>query len=211
MFRVQGIVPPLVTPFADDGSVDTHGLSQLVEYQIAGGVHGLFVLGSSGEVASLDNHERATVVRTVVNVAHGRVPVMVGVTDTALDRTCGSVDMARELGADAVVVPPTSYYWSNQQELLQLFRAIYAKSALPIIAYNVPVLVKVALEADTLVQLAREGTICAVKDSSADLSVSREMLMQLREVPEVSVLTGLEFVADLAIAMGMHGAVPGLA
>ena len=53
MFSVQGIVPPLVTPFDDDGNVDTRALSRLVEHQIAGGVHGLFVLGSSGEVASL--------------------------------------------------------------------------------------------------------------------------------------------------------------
>jgi 4-hydroxy-tetrahydrodipicolinate synthase len=134
----------------------------------------------------------------------------VGVTDTSLRRVFGYLDMAHELGADGVVVMPQFYYLTNQPELLTFFRTIKERSPLPVIAYNIPSMVKVGIEAATLAQLAQEGAICAIKDSSGDLSATRDMLMQVRAVSDVTVLTGLEFVVDSAIAMGMHGSVPGL-
>lgn len=210
MLHLQGVIPPLATPLDEEGRVDVPSLHRLVEYLLDGGVHGLFPLGSTGEAGSLDANERATVVRTVVEAARGRVPIVVGVTDTALNRVCDYAHMARELGADGVVLAPMFYYWTNQAEILNLFRAVHQRISLPIIAYNIPSLVKVPIEAATLTQLAREGLICAVKDSSADISASREALMQLRAFPEIPMFTGLEFVVDLALLMGMHGSVPGL-
>lgn len=211
MFELRGIVPPVVTPFDTRGDVDTASLGGLVEYLIAGGVHGLFVLGSSGEGASLDSAERATVVRTVTDAARGRVPVLVGVIDTSLRRISEYVGMAREFRADAVVATPTFYFQSNQSEAIHFFRMIAKSSALPVVAYNLPQLVKVSLEPVTVSQLAREGTIRGIKDSSPDFSMTREMVVQATAVPGFSVLTGLESMVDLGIAMGMSGAVPGLA
>jgi 4-hydroxy-tetrahydrodipicolinate synthase len=211
MLELRGIVPPLVTPIDDDGHVDVGSLRRLVEYVLAGGVHGLFVLGSSGEAASLDAAERAAVVRTAVDAGRRRVPVLVGVTDTAPRRISESMRMASELEADAVVAATTYYYLSNQKESLRFFRSLARESSLPLVAYNIPSMVKATLEPATIVQMAREGVICALKDSSPDLSTAREMLVQARDIPKFAVLTGLEFVVDLAVAMGMHGAVPGLA
>ncbi len=209
--ELRGIVPPVVTPIDADGNVDMESLNRLVEYLLAGGVHGLFVLGSSGEAASLDADERASVVRTVVRAAAGRVPVLVGVIDTSTRRVFEYVEMARTLGADAVVALATYYYRTNQSEIVELFRAVARRSPLPLVAYNLPQVVGLSMEAATVAQLAREGIICGIKDSSPDLSATREMLMAVRDVPGFSVLTGLEFAVDLALAMGVAGAVPGLA
>jgi 4-hydroxy-tetrahydrodipicolinate synthase len=209
--ELTGIVPPLITPLDSDGGIDTRSLGKLVEYLLAGGVHGLFVLGSSGEAASLDAEERASVIRTVTATAAGRVPVLVGVIDTSLQRIFTYLDMAKSLGASAVVALPTYYYQTNQPEIVEFFRAIAHRSSLPLVAYNLPQMVGVSMEPETVSQLAREGTIGAIKDSSADLSRTRETLLATKDVPHFRVLTGLEMVVDLAVAMGVAGAVPGLA
>ena len=208
---LKGIVPPVVTPFDAEGNVDERSLGRLVDHLLAGGVHGLFLLGSSGEAASLDAGERAAVVRTAVRGAAGRVPVLVGVIDTSTRRIFEYVDMAKTLGADAVVTLATYYYRTNQAEIVELFRAVARRSPLPVVAYNLPQIVGVSMEAATVAQLAREGTIRGIKDSSPDLTATREMLLAVRDVPGFSALTGLELATDVALAMGMAGAVPGLA
>jgi len=211
MLDLRGIVPPLVTPLEPDGEVDTRSLRTLTEYVLAGGVHGLFVLGSTGEGTSLDARQRATVVRAVVEAAGWRVPVLVGVTDVSLRRVAASVDAAQAAGAAAVVVAPTYYYVSNQEEIIRLFRCLAQRSPLPLVAYNIPSFTKVALTRETITTLAREGTVRALKDSSPDLSATREVVVRTREIPGFAVLTGLEFLVDAAVSMGMAGAVPGLA
>lgn len=211
MLEVRGIVPPLVTPLDPDGEVDTHSLRTLTEFLLAAGVHGLFVLGSTGEGVSLDAEQRLQVIRTVVDTARGRVPVLAGVTDVSLRRAGASLDAAQAAGADAAVVAPTYYYLSNQQEIIRLFRGLARPHRIPLVAYNLPQFTKVALERETIETLAREGSVRALKDSSADLSAARELLLRTRDVPGFTVLTGLEFVVDAAVAMGMAGAVPGLA
>ena len=135
---------------------------------------------------------------TVVGAAAGRVPVLVGVIDTSTRRVFEYVEMAGTLGADAVVALATYYYRTNQTEMVELFRAVARRSPLPVVAYNLPQIVGVSMEAATVAQLAREGTIRGIKDSSPDISV-------------FSVLTGLELAVDVALAMGIAGAVPGLA
>lgn len=211
MLEVRGIVPPLVTPLDPDGEVDTRSLRALTEFVLAAGVHGLFVLGSTGEGVSLDAEQRAAVIRTVVDAARGRVPVLAGVTDVSLRRAAASLGAAQAAGADAAVVAPTYYYVTNQEEIIRLFRGLARRFSLPLVAYNLPQFTKVALEPETIATLAREGTVRALKDSSPDLSAAREFLIRTRDVPGFTVLTGLEFLVDAAVAMGMAGAVPGLA
>jgi 4-hydroxy-tetrahydrodipicolinate synthase len=210
MLQLHGIVPPVATPLDEDGKIDHASLHQLSEYLLDNGVHGLFALGSTGEAAAFDTEERTEVVRTVVDAARGRVPVLVGITDTSFNRIVAYAELARALGADGVVLSPTFYYMSNQPDIIALFRAVHAATSLPIIAYNIPSMVKVPFEGDTLVKLAQEGVICALKDSSPDISATRENWLRLREIEGISVLTGLEAVVDLALTMGLHGAVPGL-
>lgn len=208
---LHGIIPPLVTPLTPDGSVDTDSLRRLVEYQIVGGVHGVFVLGSTGEAAQLADAQRQIVLQTALDATAGRVPVLAGIIENSTARMIEQGLRAREAGAQAVVATAPSYYTHNQAEIMVHFRALSREIGLPIIAYNIPSMVKVDLITQTVVTLAQEGTIIALKDTSPDLSATRATIIACREIKNFRIFTGLEWVTDLALEVGAHGAVPGLA
>lgn len=208
--ELRGVIPPIATPFAEDGELDHQSLARLTEHLIRGGVHGIFCLGSTGECAALTDAERKTIVETVVEINAGRVPILAGITETSTKRALALGRLVVEAGADAVVVAPPFYHMNSQGELLNYYRTLAKDLTVPIIAYHVPVLVKTPLDPTTVEVLATEGTIMALKDSGGDSNVLREYLMRTRDVPGFTVLTGMEFLVDTAIQMGAHGSVPGI-
>lgn len=206
-----GIIPPLVTPLHPDGSVDTQSLHRLVNYLITNGVHGLFVLGSTGECAQLTDAQRQAVLETAIASASGAVPVLAGTIETSTDRMIEQGLRARKAGAQAVVATAPSYYTHNQHEIIEHFRVLKDAIGLPIIAYNIPAMVKVNLAPETVRTLAQERTLVALKDTSPDLSATRGIILACRDIEHFRIFTGLEWVTDLALEIGAHGAVPGLA
>lgn len=208
---LQGIIPPILTPMKPDRTIDTESLRQLVTRQIEAGVHGVFPLGSTGEGTQLDDDQRRTVLETVIETVAGRVPVLAGILSSSTRRTVTQGQMVREYGVQGVVMTAPYYYTNSQAEIIAHFRAVREAVELPIIAYNIPSMVKVDLHKNTIRTLAEEGTIAALKDTSADLSATRAIMLACRDIDTLSVLTGLEFVTDLALEMGLDGAVPGLA
>lgn len=207
---LRGIIPPICTPLTADGDVDVASVHSLVEFQLAAGVHGIFALGSTGELASLTADERRTLLTAAVAAVAGRVPVLAGIFDTSTRRCIENGLMARAAGADALVLAPPYYFRASQRELLDHFRAVHAAVELPIMAYDVPSAVNVKLEVATAVALAEEGTIIGLKDSSADFHGFRELLMRTRHLP-FRAFTGSELIVDSCLHMGAHGSVPGLA
>lgn len=157
--ELRGVIPPIATPFAEDGELDHQSLVRLTEHLISGGVHGIFCLGSTGECAALTDAERKTIVETVVEINAGRVPILAGITETSTRRALALGRLVVEAGADAVVVAPPFYHRNSQGELLNYYRALAEELTVPIIAYNVPVLVKTPLDPTTVEILATEGTI----------------------------------------------------
>ncbi len=128
---LTGIVPPLVTPLTDRDTLDVEGFERLIERLIGGGVGGLFVLGTTGEGRSLSYRLRREVVSVACRVARGRVPVLVGITDTAFVE---SVELARhsaEVGADALVAAPPYYLPEGQPELIEYIRHLLPELPLP--------------------------------------------------------------------------------
>jgi 4-hydroxy-tetrahydrodipicolinate synthase len=206
---LHGVVPPLVTPLDEDGRLDIPSLERLVDHQIGNGVDGLFVAGSSGEVALLDDEARSALVRATVSAAGGRVPVLAGVIDTGTDRVVAHARRAARDGADAVVATPPFYVQPSPAEISDHFRRIAQAADVPLVAYNIPVNVHVALPAETVAELARDGVIAGLKDSSGDLTALRAYL-RAAEGTGVRVLTGSETVADVSLQLGAHGVVPGL-
>ena len=212
MSLLSGIMPPVLTPFHADGSLDLTSLDALVEHLVGGGVHGLFVMGSSGQVAYLTDEERDTVVARVLATVAGRVPVVVGTPDLTARRILPAARRAQELGAGAIVVTAPLYALNNAAEIADHFRIIAAGLDIPVIAYDVPVRGPAKLGRDLLVQLGREGVIAGVKDSSGDDVAFRRLVDANRAAgAPLSISTGHEVMVDGMFLLGADGAVPGLA
>ncbi|MFF2250535.1 dihydrodipicolinate synthase family protein [Streptomyces sp. NPDC058142] len=215
---LRGVVPPVCTPLDETGEVDTVSLARLVEHLVAGGVHGLFALGSTSEVAYLTDEQRAVTLRTVVEAAAGRVPVLAGVIDTTTARVVAHARVAAELGADALVATAPFYTRTHPREIAGHFRTLHASVDLPLFAYDIPVAVHSKLPASLVRELAEDGTLAGLKDSSGDEGGLRRVLVELGgrdgrtdgPAPHFSVLTGSELTVDCALLAGADGVVPGI-
>ncbi|KGN38023.1 dihydrodipicolinate synthase family protein [Knoellia subterranea] len=211
--RFSGVVPPTVTPLLEGGGVDVASLERLVEQQLAAGVHGLFALGSSGETVFLTDADRDRALEVIVKTAGGQVPVIAGAIEPTTPRVFERVRAAERLGADAIVATAPFYAIVGPHEVERHFRAIGEATELPLLAYDIPVCVKVKLSVDLLVNLAADGVIAGIKDSSGDDVAFRQLLLRVRdEVPgaDFTALTGHEVVVDGMMLAGASGSVPGL-
>lgn len=211
MPKFQGVVPPVVTPYNADFSVDYPSYTRVLEHLIGGGCHGLFVLGSTSEVTFFDEATRRKILEHTVKVVSGRVPVIAGVLDPATDRVIGHAKTAQSIGVDAVVATAPFYTLTSQSEILEHFRILRGALDLPVIAYDIPVCVHVKLTRQTVVTLAKEGALAGLKDSSGDDGNFRYVLLDLADDKDFFLMTGSEIVVDSVLQMGAHGVVPGLA
>ncbi len=210
--QFAGIIPPLCTPLRPDFSVDTDSLRRLIDFQIEAGVHGVFVLGSSGEAAFLTDAQRKVVTDTTISEVSGRVPVLVGCIDMTTGRVADHVRTAEAAGADAVVITAPYYTRTHVAEVERHFRLLHEATALPIFAYDIPVAVHTKLDGPMLLRLAEDRVIAGLKDSSGDEAGFRYVLLAKRErgLDEFAVFTGSELVVDWLLSIGADGAVPGL-
>lgn len=209
MVKLRGIVPPLVTPLRDRDALDLDGLQRLVEHVIGGGVSGLFILGTTGEAPSLSYRLRRELIDRVCQLTAGRVPVLVGITDTSFIESVQLARHSADAGAAAVVLSTPYYFPAGQTELTGYIEHLVAELPLPLVLYNMPSLTKVWFEIDTLRKLASLDRIIGIKDSSGDLDYFAR-LMSLREVrPDWSIMIGPEAMLPEAIRLGGDGGVAG--
>jgi 4-hydroxy-tetrahydrodipicolinate synthase len=206
---IHGIYPPMCTPLTREGQVDEASLHSLVNYLIEGGVHGIFVLGSTGEMTLLTESQRRQVLQITAKAVAGRVPLVAGVFDSSTARCIENALAAKEAGADGVVLTAIYYYRPSQREMIDHFRLVRKAVGLPILAYDIPDTVQVRFETATLKTLADEGTIVGVKDTTGNLEGFRRLLMATRD-SGLRVFTGDQQMLDVALRMGAHGGVPGL-
>ncbi|MFE1323017.1 dihydrodipicolinate synthase family protein [Streptomyces sp. NPDC058735] len=210
---LTGVIPPVCTPLTPDREVDVPSLLRLVGHLVSGGVHGLFVLGSTSEAAYLTDGQRRSVVEAVTKHVGGQLPVLAGAIDMTTPRVLDHVASVSAAGADAVVVTAPFYARTHPAEIAGHYRAVAAASPVPVIAYDIPVAVHTKLPPDVLLELAADGVLAGLKDSSGDLAAFREVVTAVRDHEDVtgfSVLTGSELIVDAALAIGADGTVPGL-
>lgn len=207
--RLTGIVPPMVTPLSDRDTLDVAGLERLIEHILAGGVHGLFILGTTGEGPSMGPRlKRELIERTCARVKQ-RVPVLVGVTDTCFSESLSLAGYAADRGADAVVVAPPYYFPAGQPELLEYYVQILDQMPLPVVPYNMPGCTKINIELDTLGQLLEHRNVRAFKDSSRDMIYLHGVVRLLKDYPGKTVLVGPEEMLAETVLLGGHGGVSG--
>ena len=208
-FSISGIVPPLVTPLAARNQLDRPGLQRLLNHVIEAGVSGVFILGTTGEAPSLSYRLRREVISETVQIVNGRVPVLVGVTDTAFVETVDLAKHAANAGAAAAVLTTPYYFPAGQTELTAYIRNIALEISLPLMLYNMPGLTKVWFDIETLDLLSDIESIVGVKDSSGDLDYFQRLCGLKKKRPDWSVLIGPESKLSEAMAAGADGGVNG--
>lgn len=209
--RLQGVMPPVVTPLNPDRTLDVASYERLINRLIDAGVDGLFVLGSTSEVAFCTDELREQILTEAIRIAAGRVPLLVGVIDTQTARVLTHVEVARKAGADAVVATAPFYAITPPAQIRRHFEILGERAGLPVYAYDIPVCVHTKLDPDMLVDLGARGLLAGVKDSSGDDVAFRRLALKNRAAGEpLTLFTGHEFVVDGAYLSGAHGSVPGL-
>ena len=206
---LRGIFPPMITPLADCDAVDQPGLERLVEHILAGGVHGLFILGTTGEGPSLSHALRHKLVEYVCDQVAGRAPVLVGVTDTSFIESVELAEHAYGAGAQAVVAAPPYYLPVGQPELLDYFTKLAGAVPLPLLLYNMPSCTKVAFDVDTVLACSRQENIIGLKDSSGDLDYFRSVRAAVARRPDFTLLVGPEELLAESVKLGSHGGISG--
>ena len=205
----RGIVPPMVTPLAGPDELDHAGLEQLVEHILAGGVHGLFILGTTGEGPSLSYKLRIELIDRVCAQVGNRVPILVGITDTSFAESIDLANYAAGEGAAAVVLAAPYYFPAKQDDLLRYVEHIAAELPLPIFLYNMPSHTKLAFEIDMLKQAIEIPNVVGLKDSSGQLVYFNSVLHLVKDRPEFTMLIGPEEMLAAAVLLGGHGGVSG--
>lgn len=205
----NGIIPPLVTPLIDNDTLDVEGLERLIEHVIAGGVHGIFVLGTTGEAQSLSFSLREEMIRQTSKILKGRLPLLVGISDTSLTDSVRLSYSAAEYGADAVVSTAPYYFAAAQPELIDFYEALIPKIPLPIYLYNMPIHTKVSFAPSTLYRLSENEKVIGFKDSSANGTYLQSIIYTMREKKDFSIFVGPEEMTAEAVLMGASGGVSG--
>ena len=209
MNQLKGIIPPLVTPLAGRDTLDGQGFERLIERVITGGVHGIFILGTTGEAPSLSYRLRREVIHLVCKQVNGRIPVLVGITDTSSVESVNLAEYALEHGADALVLSAPFYFPAGQTELIQYIEDMLPRLQLPLILYNMPSMTKIWFEIDSLKHLSQMDGIVGIKDSSGDLGYFKEICKLKKQRPDWSVFIGTEALLTVAMDLGGDGGVAG--
>ena len=166
---LKGVIPPMVTPLLDNKTLDINGLEKLVEFLISGGVHGLFVLGTTGEGPSLGLHLRKELIKRTAGMVDGRIPVLAGITDTSFDSSLELAEYAAGCGVDAVVIAPPYYIPITQEEMAYYIENLAPKLPLPFLMYDIPACTRLHMSVETI-KVAKELGSIGIKDSSGDIS-----------------------------------------
>lgn len=199
----------MVTPLLDDHTLDQNGLERLVEHLIGGGVHGVFILGTTGEGTSLTYKLRKEMVTLTCKLVRGRIPVMVAITDTSPGESLSLAQMAAQSGASALVAAPPYYFGMQQSELLDYYLNLADQMPLPLFLYNMPSHTKIHLDPSTVKTLSAHPNIVGLKDSSGNGVYFNSLLYLMKHDPDFTIMVGPEEMMAATILMGGHGGVNG--
>lgn len=206
MYKPEGILPALVTPFTDDGKmVDVERLRILVNHCIELGVHGVVPCGTTGEFVNLTAEEKKRVVRVVIDEVNGRIPVVAGTGASGTDEAVELTKYAKDAGATAALIVTPYYLKPADRGIYEHYYTIANKVDLPIILYNIPQCTGLALPWQMVEDLAQIPNIVGVKDSSGQLSFVLAVLEKVRD--KINVMCGHDEVVVAALAAGCSGAI----
>jgi 4-hydroxy-tetrahydrodipicolinate synthase len=206
---LTGIVPPIVTPLKSNDELDHAGVERVIEHVISGGVSGIFALGTTGEAPSLSHRLRSEFIELVCEQVQGRVPVLVGITDTSFTESLEMAEHSADCGADAVVCAPPYYFSAGQDELRNTFKRLIARCPLPMFLYNMPSHCKTVFEFSTVEALSELEKVRGLKDSSGNMQYLHGLMPLTKNRDDFSLLVGPEELLAESLFLGAHGGVSG--
>ncbi|MGA3191785.1 MAG: 4-hydroxy-tetrahydrodipicolinate synthase [Candidatus Bathyarchaeia archaeon] len=206
MFKPEGILPALVTPFTDDGkAVDEERLRTLVSHCLELGVHGVVPCGTTGEFVNMTTEEKRRVIEIVIDEVNGRVPVIAGTGASGTDQTVEMTRYAKDAGATAALIVTPFYLKPADRGIYEHFYTIANEVDMPIILYNIPQCTGLDLPWQMVEDLAQIPNIVGVKDSSGQLKFILAVLEKVRD--KINVLCGHDEVVLAGLAAGCSGAI----
>jgi len=205
----HGVMPALMTEMKEDGALDLPATARHIESCIAAGCTGFVMLGTLGENCSLTAQEKEAVIRSAVETAGGRAPIIAGIAEYTTDFAIDAANRARDAGAAGLMVLPAMVYEQDAREAITHFRAVARASSLPIMIYNNPVSYKVDLSPEDFAALAEEANIVAVKESSHDSRRITDMINRLGE--RYTLFCGVDDLLLENVLFGASGWVSGMA
>jgi len=204
----HGVFPALTTQFRDDQSLDIAATARHLEKMIEAGIHGVVLLGTVGENTALEYEEKLTVVREMLAVARGRVPVLSGVAEYTTRLGCRYARDVERLGIGGLMVLPGMVYKSDERETITHFRAIAQSTGLPIMIYNNPVSYGVDVPPEGFVQLADVPNIVAIKESSENVRRVTDLVNLVGD--RFILFAGVDDLVLESMLLGVQGWVSGL-
>ncbi|WP_170407383.1 dihydrodipicolinate synthase family protein [Ruegeria arenilitoris] len=189
VFRFQGIYTPVVTPYADDFSVDWDALAEVIEYLVENGVHGLISGGSTGENYAQTVDERLELARFTHQRLKGRLPLVVGTGAMLTSDSIALAQGARQIGADAILLASPPYSVPTDRENALNALAIDTAADLPVMLYNYPHRTGTMMGAEFLDRVGRSRNFCGIKESSGDIN---RVHMLARDYPHIQLGCGMD-------------------
>ena len=206
--KLTGLIPPMVTPLDAKRRLDKKGTKNMVNHLLKGGVDGIFLLGTTGEGPHLSYAIREELVKTVCGLVKGRVPVLVGITETDMDDAVAFASKCKAYGAAAAVAAPPYYFKLTQAECVAWFTEMADRLPLPLVVYDMPAHTDTIIEPATIAKLAAHPNIVAMKDSSSIIALFNKFRVALEPYAEkFSLFMGPDEAMGEAVLLGADGGV----
>jgi 4-hydroxy-tetrahydrodipicolinate synthase len=200
---LRGSIVAIVTPMLEDGALDLPGLRALIDWHIAEGTDGIVIVGTSGESPTVTVDEHKLLIKTAVEHAAGRIPMIAGAGGNSTAEAVTLTDYAKQVGADATLQVVPYYNKPTQEGMFRHFSTIAERVDLPIILYNVPGRTVADMSNETILRLARVPGIIGVKDATGNLDRGIQLI---KHAPSgFSIYSGDDATATALMLMGGHG------
>lgn len=206
--KLEGIITPIVTPFDENQNINYEATEKLINHLISHGVKGLFILGSNGEFHVMDDEEKLSFAKFVVEKTAHRVPVYAGTGGCSTKHVIALSKKMKEIGVDAVSVITPYFIAPKDKELIMHYQLIAKEVDLPIILYNIPKSTGINLSKEVVEELAKVDNIVAIKDSSGNMDNVKAYL-EISKKYDFHVLIGSDSKMLEAFQLGAVGAVAG--
>jgi 4-hydroxy-tetrahydrodipicolinate synthase len=202
----KGIIPPAITPFHEDGSIDWKGFDTVLEHLLASGVHGIIIGGTTGEYYAQSSEERIALIKRGREVIGKKVPLIAGVGAIRTEDCIAYAVAARDMGADGILIGSPYYAVPTQLELAHHALAIDRAANLPIMLYNYPGRTGTLMDQEFFDLVGRSSNFCAIKESSGSIN---HLHMLARDYPHIDLFCGMDDQALEFFAWGAKGWVCG--